>query len=124
MKTLAQLGRFGVVGVVLNVALYVLYLILTAAGIVPIMASTMAFVVGVPLSLGAHRRLTFRVGKISNARKLAFVVLYVAMYGVMIGTLSVLHHGLSMPHEIAQAIAIVVAAALSFSVQKTGIFRA
>lgn len=124
MKTLAQLGRFGLVGVGLNLALYLLYLALTNAGLSPIAASTAAFVIGVPLSLSAHRRITFRVGQISTARKLGFVALYLAVYAAQIATLSGLHYGLGLPHPVAQAIAIVVAAMVTFTIQKRAIFRA
>ncbi|MBT8424767.1 MAG: GtrA family protein, partial [Silicimonas sp.] len=61
MRVVGQLGRFGVVGLALNAALYLFYLALTAMGIAPVVASTIAFIVGVPLSLTAHRRITFRV---------------------------------------------------------------
>ena len=123
-KTFGQIGRFGVVGLALNGALYLFYLFLTWTGITPIAASTIAFVVGVPLSLTAHRRVTFRVGTISNGRKLGFVALYLAAYIGQIGTLAGLHHGLGVPHPLAQAIAILAAAAITFTIQKRAIFQA
>lgn len=125
MKTVFQLGRFGAVGLALNGALYLFYLALTeVAGMAPVSASTLAFVIGVPLSLTLHRRITFRVPEISNARKLGFVAIYVLAYVAQIGTLAGLHHGLGVPHPVAQAIAIVAAAVVLFVVQKTAIFRA
>ena len=124
MKTMAQLGRFGVVGLALNAALYLLYLVLTAAGLSPIVASKLAFVVGVPLSLTAHRRITFRVGQISAARKVAFAALYVAAYVTQIGALFILHYGLGVPHPVAQAVAICMAALCPFFIQKQAIFQA
>lgn len=124
MKTLAQLGRFGVVGVVLNLALYLLYLILTGAGLAPLVASTMAFVVGVPLSLAAHQRITFRVNQVSNARKMGFAALYLAAYVTQIGTLWLLYHVAGIPHPLAQAIAIFAAAFCTFFIQKKAIFQA
>lgn len=125
MKTVHQLGRFSAVGVALNGALYLFYLALTeVAGMVPVAASSLAFVLGVPLSLSLHRRITFRVPEISNARKAGFVAVYGFAYLAQIGTLAGLHHGWGLPHPLAQAIAIVAAAAFLFVVQKAAIFRA
>ena len=125
MKTVFQIGRFGIVGLALNGVLYLFYLILTeTAGMAPVAASTLAFVVGVPLSLTLHRRITFRVPEISNARKAGFVAVYVFAYLAQIGTLAGLHHGLGLPHPAAQAVAIVAAAVFLFTVQKAAIFRA
>lgn len=124
MATVSQLGRFGVVGLALNGVLYLFYLVLTGYGLSPVAASTLAFAAGVPISLAAHRRITFRVPDITTRRKLAFVLVYVLAYGAQIGTLSALHHGAGLPHPLAQAIAIVAAALCLFVVQKTAIFRA
>lgn len=125
MRTVGQIGRFGIVGLALNAALYLFYLALTEmAGMAPVAASSLAFVVGVPLSLSLHRRITFRVPEISNARKAGFVGAYVFAYFAQIGTLAGLHYGLGLPHPVAQAAAIVMAAAFLFVVQKLAIFRA
>ena len=124
MNTVFQLGRYGVVGLALNGALYLFYLALTAGGMAPVLASTLAFVVGVPLSLTLHRRITFRVPDLSMGRQLGFVAVYVFAYFAQIGTLAALYHGLEVPHPMAQAVAIVAAAAFLFIVQKTAIFRA
>lgn len=118
------MGRFGLVGLALNAALYLFYLLLTSLGMPPIIASTVAFVVGVPLSLTAHRRITFRVGEISTARKMAFAVLYLAAYVTQIGVLAGLHYGLEVPHPAAQAVAILSAALCTFFIQKRAIFQA
>lgn len=125
MVNILQLGRYGVVGLALNGALYLFYLALTeAAGMVPVAASSLAFVLGVPMSLTLHRRITFRVPEISNARKAGFVGVYVFAYVAQIGTLAGLHHGFGMPHPLAQALAIVAAAVFLFVVQKLAIFQA
>lgn len=124
MKTVFQLGRYGAVGLALNGALYLFYLAVTSAGMSPVAASTLAFAAGVPLSLTLHRRITFRVPEISNARKLGFVAVYLFAYIAQIGTLSGLHYGLGVPHLLAQAFAIIAAAAFLFMVQKAAIFRA
>lgn len=124
MRTIYQLGRFGIVGLGLNAVLYGFYLVLTWWGVTPIAASSLAFVVGVPLSLFLHRTVTFRVAAVSPARKAAFVGVYAAGYVAQIGTLALLHVELQIPHPVAQAIGVVVAAAVLFVVQKRVIFRA
>lgn len=121
---LDQLARYVIAGVALNAGLYLVYLLLTLIGLAPLIASSAAFVLGVPLSLVTHGRFTFRAGRISQTRKSLFGLGYLTGYLTQIGTLAVLHHRLGLPHEISQVIAIATVAAVLFVFQKLMIFQA
>lgn len=118
---LSQLLRYGAVGLVVNAALYLLYLVLTAAGLAPIVASTLAFALGIPVSLAAHGTFTFRVPKVSTTRRAMFAAGYLVGYAVQIGTLTTLS-GVGLPHEFAQLIAVIAVALVLFVFQKRAVF--
>lgn len=124
LTVLPQLARYGTAGLAVNGALYLVYLGFTALGLTPVVASSLVFALGVPVSLTAHRRFTFRVREVSTARKGLFALGYLVGYGVQIGTLSALHHGLGLPHPIAQLVAIVAVALVLFVYQKHVVFKA
>lgn len=123
-RVTGQIMRYGLAGVAINLALYILYLVLTAIGLAPLLASTLVFVLGVPISLKVHGQFTFRAGPVGRGRALAFAGFYGVGYLVQIGMLAGLHHGLGLAHQLAQAVAIVTVAATLFVLQKTLVFRA
>ena len=111
-------------GLAVNLALYLAYLGLTALGIAPLVAATIVFLTGIPVSLAAHGRFTFRVADVPRTRKILFAAAYLIGYGTQIGTLSLLHYGLGLPHQAAQLIATLIVAAVLFVFQKALVFRA
>lgn len=110
------------VGVTLNVGLYGVYLCFAEWGLSPLFSSTLVFFMGIPLSLIAHRRLTFRSSKVDFKRKLLFGVGYFIGYIVQIALLMGLYRGLDIPHQIAQFCAIVGVALALFIYQRHVIF--
>lgn len=123
-KVTRQLARYGIAGAAVNLALYGVYLILTALGLAPLVAATLVFALGIPLSLRAHRSFTFQVADVPLSRKLLFAAGYVVGYFTQIGTLWALYQGLGLPHQASQLIAMGVVAAVLFLFQKIFVFRA
>lgn len=121
--TLGQLWRFGLSGAAINVALYLVYLALTALGLSPIAAASAVFLGGIPISLFVHGRVSFRSRPATRAATLVFWGAYLLGYGVQIGVLSLLHHGLNLPHPLAQLMAMGLVAITLFVVQKWLVFR-
>lgn len=72
-----QFLRYGAVGVVTNLILYLLFVVLNAVGLTPIWAMTASFAAGCVLTYFAHGRYSFRYG----ATNLALLVKYVFVYG-------------------------------------------
>lgn len=120
---IGQIARYGIAGLLVNLALYGFYLLVVAFGLTPIVASTLAFALGIPISLTTHRRFTFRANAVSTGRKALFVLSYVLGYIVKIVTLLALYHGLGLPHQLAQAVAICVVAAVLFVSHRRIVFQ-
>ncbi len=72
-----QFLRYGAVGVVTNLILYLLFVALNAVGLTPIWAMTASFAAGCVLTYFAHGRYSFRYG----ATNLALFAKYVFVYG-------------------------------------------
>lgn len=123
-RAFGQLVRFGVAGAVVNLALYLFYLAITFAGLSPIAGATTAFLMGIPFSLFAHGRFTFRTQGLSLERKALFAGGYLLGYATQIGALSGLHYGLGLPHQLAQFVAMILVAFVLFIFQKVVVFRA
>ena len=54
-----QLIRYGVVGMVSNIAIYCVYLIFTYLGLEPKTAMTLVYIIGATIGFIAHRKWTF-----------------------------------------------------------------
>lgn len=122
-STLAQLVRFGIVGVVSNGALFVFYLVMTRHGLGPKIAMSIAYGIGVAQTFLFNRRWTFRHrGAVSAA-----FVRYCATYGIgyltNLVTLAVLVDVAGWPHEWVQGAMILCIAVLVFLLQKYWVFR-
>ena len=122
-RTVGQLFRYGLSGATINLALYGVYVLLTLVGMAPIAASTLVFVMGVPISLHVHGAVTFRNRPSSRRAVLLFWAAYILAYFVQIGGLSLMHFGLGIPHRIAQLIAMVLVAIVLFVIQKRLVFK-
>lgn len=108
---LRQLWRFGVVGVGTNVAGYLVYLAVTWLGVPPKIAMTGLYALGASLSFVLNRHWTFgHDGAVSRAG-LRFALAHVGGYVVNFAMLAALHDRLGWPHQLVQAMAIVVVAA-------------
>lgn len=119
---MGQLARYGLVGLSLNAGLYGVYLCLTALGLWPALAATAVFLMGIPLSLMAHGRLTFRVPGVDRVRQLYFAGGYLVGYVVQIGLLLGLYRGLGLPHQLSQLCAMAGVALVLFFYQRRVVF--
>lgn len=115
--------RFGVVGVVSNVVLYVAYLGLTATGMGTKLAMSMVYVIGVMQTFLFNRRWTFKhVGNMDTAF-IRYIGVYVGGYVTNLFVLSWLVDGLGFPHQIVQGVMILTLAVCFFLLQKFWVFK-
>lgn len=122
MRAPGELLRFGVVGVVSNVLLYLLYLALTAAGAGHKAAMTGVYCLGVLQTYAANQRWTF--GLSGGPRAFArYWVVYGACYLLNLGLLVLLVDMAGLAHQPVQAFIIVLVALLTFLMQKHWVFR-
>lgn len=117
-----QALRFGVVGIASNAVLYVLYLLLTAAGLGPKPAMTLAYVVGLGQTFVLNRRWSFaHHGGVGGALG-RYLAVYAFGYGLNFAILWLAVDRLGWPHQWVQAGAVVVVAGSVFLASKYWVF--
>lgn len=122
-KTVYELLRFGVVGVVSNLIVFVLYLMLSGAGMGPKVAMTVTYFLGVVQTFVLNKRWTFSHHGHLSATFVRYVGLYATGYLINFGALLVLVDNLGYQHEWVQGIMIWIIAVLLFVAQKLWVFR-
>jgi len=121
--TQRQLVRFAAVGIVSNGALFLLYLVLTSAGLSPTLAMSLAYVAGVAQTFALNRTWTFSHSGNFAAPLARYASTYGIGYVVNLCLLRLLVDELAWPHQWVQGAAILFVAALVFALQKHWVFR-
>lgn len=117
-----QLLRYGIVGVGTNLAGYLVYLGLTWAGVEPKLAMSGLYAMGVGVSFALNRRWTFgHRGRVGPAG-LRFGAAHLLGYAINLGMLAILHDALGWPHELVQALAVIVVAGFLFVAMRVFVF--
>lgn len=109
-KPVLQLFRYGLVGVVINSALYFFYLIITYFGTEPKISMTMAYVVGVFLGFIGHRTWTFMHKGTLLGSGARYIIAHISGYLINYSILLTFVDKLGYPHQWVQAVAIFVVA--------------
>ncbi|WP_431323480.1 GtrA family protein [Rhizobium sp. YTU87027] len=121
-QSLAQLLRYGTLGLLTNVAGYTLYLGITYLGMGPKPAMTILYCVGTCISFVGNKRWVFA----SDARMLSATLRYVAAYAVgyviNFSVLSVFVDRLNFPHAYVQAASVAIVAIFLFASFKLFVF--
>lgn len=123
MSAPGELARFGVVGVVSNLLLYLLYLAATALGIGHKTAMTGLYCVGVLQTFAFNRVWTFRHRGHAGAPIARYWTVYGAGYLLNLALLYALVDVAGIAHQLVQAALIVLIAVLTFLLQKYWVFR-
>lgn len=118
-----QAWRFGIVGIVSNVALFLVYLLLTRLGLGPKVAMTLVYGAGVLQTFVFNRRWSFEDEGHWAPSLVRYVVVYALGYFLNLAVLLVFVDALHLPHEWVQAITILAVAAVVFLLQRYWVFR-
>jgi len=118
-----ELVRFGVVGLLANAALYLLYLAGTGLGLGHKLAMTLAYCIGTLQGFVLNRNWTFRSRAPARAALARYWAAYLAAYGLNLGLLALFVDGAGLPHQAVQGVLIVVIALLLYLAQKLWVFR-
>lgn len=118
-----QLVRFAAVGIVSNGALFLLYLVLTSAGLSPALSMSLSYVVGVVQTFALNRSWTFAHCGDCAASLARYAATYGVGYVVNLCLLRLFVDELKLPHQWVQGAAILFVAALVFALQKHWVFR-
>lgn len=124
-ETLGQLLRYGIVGLSLNGAGYVLYLLLTVvAGINPLVVVGVMYPVTVLAGYIFNRRWSFRHSGEARRSGPRYFLAYAGGYLLNLGLLELFWARLGFPHPLVQAAAIFIVAAYLFLALRFWVFPA
>jgi putative flippase GtrA len=118
-----QLLKYGIVGVASNAIGYLIYLGITYLGVAPLIAMTALYSVGAFVGFVGNRRLTFSHSGNALASGVRYVLAHIVGYFLNLSMLLIFVHHLGFPHQLVQAVAILVVAAFLFIAFKTFVFR-
>ena len=116
--------RYGVVGLALNLAGYLLYLLVTRLGLEPKLAVTFFYPIGVLYGYFAHKNLSFRhTASVQNYRSVVnYFLLHALGCVINVGLIKLFVDRLSYPHQIVQACAIFIVGGFLFVTLKLFVF--
>lgn len=115
--------RYGIVGMASNLALYVVYLLLTTLGVAPALAMTVTYVMGVAQTFMFNRRWTFASPESGSSAFVRYLLVYALGYALNLILLWWLVGQWNWPHQWVQAGAILLIATIVFVLQRHWVFR-
>ena len=124
MQTVVQLTRYALVGLAVNLAIYMLYLLVTKFGMGHKTAMTALYVLGVLLTFTFNRNWSFSHDGEIPAALVRFIVAYLSGYLINIAILFWLVDVRGLPHQWVQGVMIFSLAVYLFLLQKLWVFRA
>lgn len=123
MKWRIQFARYVVVGVISNAVGYLLYLVLTAAGMEHKAAMTLLYAIGLAQTFVFNRRWSFEHRGEGGRALLRYLAAYGFGYVVNLAALVLFVDRLGLPHQWVQAGMVVVLAGMLFLLQRYWVFR-
>jgi len=118
-----QLIRYGVMGVVSNGAIYLVYLLLTALGVDSKIAMTLVYIFGTSIGFIGNRKWTFAHHGTSSHAVFRYVLAYFFGYLINLLILFIFVDYFNYPHQWIQALAIIIVAGLLFVILKYFVFH-
>lgn len=121
-KAIVQFTRYAIVGLVSNGLLYIAYLLLTGIGMDPKISMTILYALGVLQTFVFNKKWSFRHhGKVSYSL-VKYILSYLLGYLINLFVLWYFVDILAYPHQIVQAIMIVLLAVMLFALQRYWVF--
>lgn len=117
-----QAIRYAVVGIVSNLALYVLYLALTAFGAGPKSAMSGLYLLGMLQTFIFNKRWTFSHDGAYRGPFIRYILSYALGYLLNLAALLIFVDWAHWPHQIVQGVMILILAALLFLLQRYWVF--
>ena len=122
-KSVTQLYRYAIVGIMTNFTGYMLYLLATYLGGTPKITMSIIYGVAATASFFGNRKLTFEHKGSFLGTGIRFIIAHCFGYVINLVTLIVLADKLGYAHQLAQVIAIFFVASFLFLVFKFFVFR-
>jgi putative flippase GtrA len=117
-----QLLRYALVGIGSNVAGFLAYLAITGLGVGPKLAMSCLYVAGASASFFGNRAWTFSHKGSVHASAVRFAMAHVLGYLLNLSILVLFVDHLGYPHQLVQAVAIVVVAFFLFALFRAFVF--
>lgn len=111
---LTQVVRYGVVGFLNNLLGYLIYLVVTWLWLDPKVAVTLMYPVGAVTAYFGHARYSFAYSGRTSLGIMRYAIAHLIGYGANIGMLYLFSDRLGYPHQLVQAVAIVVVAGMLY----------
>jgi putative flippase GtrA len=118
-----QIVRFGIVGFVSNIVLYLFYLGITNLGFGYKLVMSLLYIVGVLQTFVFNKKWTFSHHGQLNGTLIRYILIYVVGYFINLGALVIFVDRFCYPHQLVQSVMIPVIAVLIFAMQKLWVFR-
>lgn len=122
-KHISQLFSYGMVGIAVNLAAYLVYLFITYLGGTPKITMSVLYVATALVSFLGNRKLTFAYTGGLLGSGLRFSIAHFFGYLINLGLLFVLVDKFSYPHQVVQICAILIVAIFLFLSFKVFVFR-
>lgn len=119
----SQLFRYAFVGLMSNAAGYLVYLVFTHMGVTPKLMMSLTYGVGAAIGFFGNRGLTFSYKGTMIGSGLRYLMVYVLGYLMNLSLLVVFVDKLGYPHQLVQAMAILVVASFLFAALRFYVFR-
>jgi putative flippase GtrA len=113
-STLGQVVRYGVVGVLNNFLGYLIYLLITWLWFDPKVAVALMYPIGAVTAYFGHARYSFAYSGRTSHGVVRYTVAHLIGYATNIGMLFLFSDLLGFPHQLVQAVAIVVVAGVLY----------
>lgn len=121
-RTLRQLFRFGTVSLIVNLSGYPIYLLVTWLWLEPKVALTVLYPIGVLAGYYGHARYSFAYHGAATSGLVRYLVAHALGYGTNLALLYIFTDLLHFPHQIVQAGAVCVVAAVLYLLYKFFVF--
>ena len=119
----ATLSRYLTVGIVSNIALYLIYIAITRFPVPPTLAMTIVYAIGIIGTFHFNRTWSFRSEGATGRLFMRYCSVYSLAYLLQLTIFLVFYHWLDWVHELVQAIALVAAALFIFTCLRLWVFR-
>jgi putative flippase GtrA len=121
-KGLLQLFRYAIVGFLVNIIGYFLYLLLTWLGIGPKIAASILYILGAWIGFIGHRRWTFPSYRDDGKTLFRFFLVHVGGYVLTLVLMLIFVDWLRFPHQWVEATIIILVAGFLFLTFKYFVF--
>ena len=119
---LGQVRRYGIVGVLNNLLGYLIYLLITWFWLDPKIVVILMYPIGAVTAYYGHAKYTFSYNASHSHALVRYIIAHLIGYGTNIGMLYFFWNQLGYPHQLVQAVAILVVAGVFFLLSRYFVF--